>query len=176
KLGMTEATGTAGAAEIGSFYAFGVGYLGGVSVAAGDVNGDGRADVIAGTLAGHNEVRVFTAPGFLQSTVALLPPTPGTQGVRVAAGDLDNDGLAELFAGPAVGNSQGATSAVQVISGQTGQLLTSFVPYAGAAVPVSAASLDLDNDGRADVITSAVNGQMKLAHLKRFNFALVEAD
>src|SRR5207302_10500334 len=35
--------------EVQSFYAYDAIYLGGVNVAAGDLNGDGRADVVTGT-------------------------------------------------------------------------------------------------------------------------------
>lgn len=54
------------------------GYLGGVNVAAGDVTGDGVADVITGEFTPVEQ-------GF-------------TGGVFVAAGDLNNDGRADAFA------------------------------------------------------------------------------
>src|SRR5262249_27729857 len=66
RLGLVDGNGTiSAAAELGSFYAFELSYVGGVTVAAGDVNGDGLADVVVGTRTGRNELRVFFTPSYL---------------------------------------------------------------------------------------------------------------
>ncbi len=47
-------------AEIRSFFAFGASFSGGVSVAAGDVDGDTRADIITGAWSGTSgHVKAF---------------------------------------------------------------------------------------------------------------------
>ena len=43
--------------ELASFYAYDPAFPGGVSVAAGDVNGDGRADIVTGAGAGRRPAR-----------------------------------------------------------------------------------------------------------------------
>src|SRR5690606_3178812 len=79
-------------------------FTGGVWVAAGDVNGDGHADVITGAGPGGGpHVRVLSgADGSqLHSFFAYAPAFNG--GVRVATGDFDMDGRADILTGPGTG-------------------------------------------------------------------------
>jgi hypothetical protein len=88
-----------------SFYAYHPAFTGGVFVAAGDVDGDGREELITGADAGGSpHVRVFaTGPAFtgLREVQSFFAYESGfTGGVRVAAGDLDGDGAAEIITAP----------------------------------------------------------------------------
>ena len=85
-------------AEIRSFFAYGPTFAGGVYVAAGDVTGDFRADLVTGTGAGAAHVKVFDAVS-LAEVRSFLPFGAFTGGVRVAAGDVNGDGRADLVAG-----------------------------------------------------------------------------
>ena len=96
----------ASGAVVRDFFAFDPGFLGGVYVGAGDVDGDGAADVVVGAGEGGGpRVRVFDgrtgAP--LADFFAYEPAFRG--GVRVAAGDVDGDGTgpAELVVGAGPG-------------------------------------------------------------------------
>ncbi len=97
------------ATPLGSFYAYDSTFPGGVFVAAGDVNGDGRIDLITGAGTGSSQVRVFDGStnaqmaGPLGSFLAFNPAFTG--GVRVAASDLNGDGQADILtaAGPGGG-------------------------------------------------------------------------
>ncbi len=73
--------------ELASFYAYDPSFTGGVFVGAGDVNGDGRAEVITGAGAGGApHVRVFTGAG-ADTGVGFLAYDPAfTGGVAVSAG------------------------------------------------------------------------------------------
>jgi hypothetical protein len=85
-----------------AFNAYDPAFTGGVFVAAGDVNGDGRAEIITGAGVAP-QVKVFNAA----NAVALQSyfPFDGnfTGGVRVAAVDANADGRADIVAGEGPG-------------------------------------------------------------------------
>ena len=146
--------------EVASFFAFDPAFPGGVSVAAGDVTGDGVADIITGAGAGGGpHVRVFSLAGGVVTEVASFfaydPAFPG--GVNVAAGDVTGDGVAEIItgAGPGGGPHVRAFS----LAGGVVTEVASFFAY-DPAFPggVSVAAGDVTGDGVAEIITGAGPG------------------
>ena len=114
---------------------FSPGFHGGVSVAAGDVNGDGKADVIVATGPGTpGVIRVFS--GATKTRLASFGPYPSfTGGVTVSAADVNGDHRAEIVAAPGVGGG----SQVKIFTGTIGALLSSFLGATGSgAVTVAA--------------------------------------
>jgi hypothetical protein len=97
--------------EIFGFLAYDPGFLGGVRVAVGDVNGDGYQDVIAGAGPGGGpHVQVFDGLALLRHEVAIrasfLAFDPGfTGGIFVGAADLTADGKAEIIVGAGPGGA-----------------------------------------------------------------------
>jgi len=87
------------------------GYKGGVSVAVADITGDGRADLIIGRNSGKpSVVEVFDGRTLQQVGVTLNPfdENPGkpknTFGVRVAASDVNGDGIADIITSVGIKN------------------------------------------------------------------------
>jgi hypothetical protein len=104
--------------------AFSPTFTGGIFVASGDVNGDGFADMIAGMdQGGAPQVSIFSGldGSLLRSFLAFGPSFAG--GVRVAAGDVNGDGRADVI----VGAGPGGLPEVRVFSGLDGSMLASFL-------------------------------------------------
>ncbi|MBN9517290.1 VCBS repeat-containing protein, partial [bacterium] len=103
--------------QIANFFVFEDTLRNGVYITAGDVDGDGFADVIAGGGPGGGP-RVYAISGkALLETGAQVPvadffagDTASRAGIRVATADLDLDGRADLI----VGSGQGDGSQVTV--------------------------------------------------------------
>jgi hypothetical protein len=138
---------------IRSFLAYDAGFQGGVYIAVGDVNGDGTADIITGADAGGGpHVKVFNGRtgSVLYSFMAYDPGFGG--GVRVAAGDIDGDGKADIITGAGPGGGPH----VKVFSGANGAMIRSFFAYASSFTGgVYVAAGDTTGHGRADIITGA---------------------
>jgi subtilisin family serine protease len=83
------------------------GFTGGVQVAVGDVDGDGRAEIVTGPGPGggpHVRVLGFTGTALLSVAEFFAYDPAFTGGVFVAAGDVTGDGVvAEIITGPGPG-------------------------------------------------------------------------
>lgn len=140
-------------------------FRGGVTVAAGDVTGDGRPELVVGARAGGGpQVKVFdgSTPSELASFFAFDPAFRG--GVRVATGDLNGDGAADIIAGAGPGGGPH----VKVFNGKTRAELASFFAYDPTfAGGVFVAAGDMNGDGVDDIITGAGAGAEP--HVKVFD-------
>jgi YD repeat-containing protein len=140
-----------------SFNAFAAGFTDGAYVAAGDVNGDGKSDIIVGTDAGSTapQVNVFSgADGSLLFKV-LADDADFHGGVRVAAGDVNGDGKADVI----TGDGPGRSPRVCVFDGVTHKQVYNFFAYAPTFRDgVYVAAGDVDGDGKADIVTGSGSG------------------
>jgi hypothetical protein len=144
---------------------FGIGFTGGVFVAAGDVDGDGRADVaVTADTGGGPRVRVYlTRPGGLVPAADFLAVDPGFRGgLRVALGDVNHDGFADLVVvpGPGGGPRVATYDGRSLRPGVTPvRLWNDFFAFeAGSRVGAFVAAGDLDGDGFAEVVVGAEAG------------------
>jgi Tol biopolymer transport system component len=148
--------------ELANFQAYDVSFTGGVWVAAADVTGDGIAEIITGAgRGGGPHVRVFqvtTSWATGTATIALYAEffayDPGfVGGVRVAAGDLDGDGVAEIITAPGPGGGP-HVRAFKLSASRVPIPIASFYAYdPGFGGGVFVAAADVTGDGRAEIVT-----------------------
>jgi hypothetical protein len=83
-------------------------------------------------------------------------PFPGYDGpVKVASGDFNNDGVAELVAGAGVGGGP----AIAILNSQTGEILETFFAFSPAFTGgIFVAVQDTNGDGILDIIAAAGPG------------------
>ena len=161
--------------QIASFNAFDAGFVSGISVASGDINGDGFDDIIVGAGAGAGpHVKVFDGRTLLAGATfeiaSFFAFDPGfVSGVNVASGNLNGDAFDDVV----VGAGFGGGSHVKVFDGRSLVLgsateLASFFAFdAGFVGGLSVSTGDLNGDGRADVIVGSGGGTT--SHVKVFD-------
>lgn len=143
-----------------SQYAYSAQFLGGVSVASGEVNGDGAKDIITAPMAGAPpHIVSFNAitGKVLQSYYAYDPRYMG--GTSIATADLNNDGFTEIITAASASAPHvvvvDSKLAMQFPSEPAKFVKASFYAYAQSfAGGVRVATVkDINGDGIEDVIT-----------------------
>ncbi|MBI4090331.1 MAG: L,D-transpeptidase family protein [Candidatus Kerfeldbacteria bacterium] len=136
-------------------------FRGGVSVALGDVDGDGQAEVItAAGPGGGPEVRTYSQDGSLRSR--FFAYGRGFRGgVRIAAADLDGDGRAEIVTGPGPGGGP----EIRVFDGRGTKLASFFAYDRGFRGGVNVAVGPLGANGEPRIVTGSGFGG---SHVRSF--------
>jgi hypothetical protein len=151
--------------------------LGGVAAGGGDINGDGRADLLVGMSGGGTAYALFgksdaaplstTALGAGGFAIEASPTYPGAGYSFANAGDVNGDGLDDLLVGTASFNLDGAayvvfgkaTAETVLLADLDGALGGGFAirgANIGDAVGLSVSGAgDVNGDGLADVIVGA---------------------
>ncbi len=132
-----------------SFMAYDKNFRGGVNIAAGDVDGDGRSEIVTGAgNGGGPHVRVFDANGKLE-TQFMAYDQNFRGGVNVGVGDVDGDGHNEIV----TGTGRGGGPQVRIFDG-SGRVKDSFMAYdANYHEGIFVAVSDINNDGVAEILT-----------------------
>jgi hypothetical protein len=145
--------------DLASFLAYDPGFVGGLFVACGDIDGDGVPDIVTGVDAGGGpHVRVFRyTPGTLGNVTGLADLfvyDPGFRGgVRVAAGNVDGSDRASLVTGAGPGG--GPHVRVLRWDGTAfGETASFFAFDAGLQGGIFVSAGDVIADGLAEIITT----------------------
>ncbi|MFZ5364342.1 MAG: FG-GAP repeat domain-containing protein, partial [Patescibacteria group bacterium] len=146
---------------IGGFMAYATTFRGGVNVAVGDVDGDGRADIVTVPGSGIEPmIKVFDSRGNL-NTQFLAFEKDYKNGVRLAVGDIDGDKVADLAVSKMSGSGE-----VRVY-GRYQVLKLKFSPFPSLTGGVTLTLGDLDGDKVSEIIIGAGLGGGP--HVKVYN-------
>lgn len=151
---------------LAEWLAFAPEFKGGVNVAAGDINKDGRAEIVVGAGAGGNpHVRVFDGTGHYIGLDIFPQPADFRGGIDVALGDVDKNGVDEIITSAA---SLG-TASIKVYRPDAGKtIIGSFLAFPddykdGARV----AAGDIDGDEATEILaTRASNSAPEVKSFK----------
>ncbi|QKG54242.1 FG-GAP-like repeat-containing protein [Hymenobacter sp. BRD67] len=129
-----------------------------VTIALGDVTGDGRLDIVTSLSNGSGSSVVSVVPGLGSGTFGTPYVYGDSYGSRtgygVALGDLNGDGRLDI----AVTNlDSGSGTTVEVLLNQGGNVFSAPTAYAtgsGSTQPTGIAIGDINNDGRPDLATT----------------------
>ncbi|MBI2427094.1 MAG: VCBS repeat-containing protein [Candidatus Kerfeldbacteria bacterium] len=140
------------------YFAYDTSFRGGVNVAVGDVNGDGRDDVITAPQSGASNVQVYTyspvTEEFSRLAWKMTYDAGYKGGVNLAVADLDGDQSAEIITVPAMGStnlraySYDATEGTLELDGWTWAYGSGFKGGANVAAG------DVNGDGNDEVIVA----------------------
>ncbi|MBI4779057.1 S8 family serine peptidase [Candidatus Falkowbacteria bacterium] len=142
---------------LSSFYAYDNKFKGGLNIAAGDIDGDGEAEIITGLAAGKiPEVRIFKAAGILQGQFLAYPKT-FRGGVKVTAASV-RSGSGSHRADIVTAPEKGGGPHIKFFDGK-GNLLSHFFAFnSNFRGGVDLAKADVDNDGLDEIIAAAGPG------------------
>ena len=135
-------------AQLASFGAFDDSYRGGVSVGAGDLDADGEAEIVVGTLSGPARVQAFTSAGVRYG--GLLVPFGGDRSLDVAVADVRGSGRGLVV----VADAGNPDPQLALFDAGTGDGVAAVQPTRTASNGIRVGAGDLTGDGRDEILVS----------------------
>ncbi len=139
------------------FFAYGTDVRTGARIAAGDVNADGKAEIVTVLEKGaRGQVRIFDYTGKVKGTPGFSPYGSQNTGGDVAVADLDGNGKDEIITVP----GEGFPAQVRMFDSVGKSVINpGFFAYARSLKSgffISAG--DLNRDGKAEIVTTPKTG------------------
>ncbi|MFA6272106.1 MAG: S8 family serine peptidase [Patescibacteria group bacterium] len=153
---------------VSQFFAYGESFRGGVNVAVGDLDGDGVDEIVTGAgIGGGPQVRVFDYRGVPKFTSGFFAYAEHVRnGVYVAVGDLNGDGIGEIVTGTGAGSGPHVRTFDRFGKPVFSPGFFAYAEHVRNGVYV--ATGDLDGNGRDEIITGT--GQGSGPHVRTFNY------
>ena len=146
----------------------------GTVVAAGDLDGDGYGEIVAGPGQGpHHPPLVVITDGEGEPLDQFLAYGVRRFGANVVCGDLDGDGREEILTGPGPGDVFGPHVRGWGWDGPGGVTPLpglSFLAYGTHRFGVNVACGDIDGDGREEILTGAGPGDVFGPHIRGWDW------
>lgn len=132
-----------------SFLAYAANYGKGVRLATGDLNGDGKNEIVTGTgNGGGPHIRIFDERGIVRDKGFFAYDKNLRGGVFVNVADLDGDGKAEIITGAGIGGEP----KIRIFSGQ-GVLQSEFLAFDQTELSgVTVGTADINGDGKPEIL------------------------
>ncbi|MFH0815175.1 MAG: putative glycoside hydrolase [Candidatus Falkowbacteria bacterium] len=126
----------------------------GVTVAVGDIDGNGANEIITGAgFGGGPHVRIFNLDGQLINPGFFAYSSKSRTGVNVAVGDINGDGRDEIITGSGVG----AAPQIKIFD-KRGAVINSFYAFSETLRDgVKVAAVDVDGDKTDEIIALTTN-------------------
>lgn len=145
---------------LGDFYAGDKTNRNGLRVAAGDIDGDGKDEIVTSPESGANaEVKIYKMDGTI---IGKFMPysAPFAGGVDVAVGDVNNDGVNEIITSTGIGSNPTVR-----IHDKTGRKLGGYTVYHSShtgGVRVSVGEVRSTNPGREIIVSPQSKGTPRI--------------
>ncbi|MFA6215547.1 MAG: S8 family peptidase [Patescibacteria group bacterium] len=156
---------------VSQFFAYDKNFRGGVNIACGDINNDGKGEIIAGPgKGGKPEVKVFAYQGKIISKFFAYGEN-FLGGVKVAVGDIDGNGLADIITGAGAGGGPH----VRVFRAD-GLIISQFFAFnQNFKGGVNVAAGDLQGDNNPEIIVSIEKEAMPEIRIFTYNGVMLSS-
>lgn len=153
--------------QIAQLYVYDRHLLNGFTVTAGDLDGNGQADIVVAPRRSGSSLTILRWQNNALQPVRKLRPYPVafSTGVTVAIGDVDGNGRQDIIVSP----GPGYYSHVKVLT-ISGHVQSAFVPYGVSyRQGLSLAAVDLNQDGREELLAVPYQGADTTVRVYRYS-------